>query len=252
MMEDYTQRFTGRAEAYSSYRPTYPKQFLDILNKEANFDSTKIVADIGSGTGILSKLFLENGNRVFSVEPNDDMRSVAGSNLGHFQRFASIKGTAENTTLEDRSVDLISVGQALHWFDSKRSWKEFSRIIKRGGYLCILYNDRKTDDASGIMQRYEEIIDKHARNKPNLERVEDDILSKFFSGWSFKKFSISNEQVLDFEGLVGRVCSASYMPQQNQQGFSEVKRELKDMFSKYQKDNKIMLSYETNIFLGLL
>src|SRR5487761_1149721 len=235
MMEDYTQRFTGRAEAYSSYRPTYPKQFLDILNKEANFDSTKIVADIGSGTGILSKLFLENGNRVFSVEPNDDMRSVAGSNLGHFQRFASIKGTAENTTLEDRSVDLISVGQALHWFDSKRSWKEFSRIIKRGGYLCILYNDRKTDDASGIMQR-----------------VEDDILSKFFSGWSFKKFSISNEQVLDFEGLVGRVCSASYMPQQNQQGFSEVKRELKDMFSKYQKDNKIMLSYETNIFLGLL
>src|SRR5487761_355900 len=252
IMEGYTQRFTGRAETYSRYRPTYPNQFLDVLKKEANFDSNKIVADIGSGTGILSKLFLENGNRVFGVEPNEDMRSVAESNLGHFQRFASIKGTAENTTLEDRSVDLISIAQALHWFDSKRSWKEFSRIIKRGGYLCILYNDRKTDDASGIMQRYEEIIDKHARNKPNLERVEDDILSKFFSGWSFKKFSIPNKQGLGFEGLVGRVCSASYMPQPNQEGFSEAKKELGDMFSKHQEDNKITLSYETNIFLGLI
>jgi ubiquinone/menaquinone biosynthesis C-methylase UbiE len=252
MIEDYTQRFTGRAEAYSKYRPSYPKQVLNILEKEMSFDSSKIVADVGSGTGILSRLFLENGNRVFGVEPNDDMRSIAESSLARFQRFISIKGSAGNTTLEDRSVDLISVAQALHWFDPEKSWNEFKRITKQGGYLCILYNDRKIDSGSGIMKRYEEIIERYVRNKPKTERVENDNLSKFFSGWSFRKFSIPNEQTLEFEGLVGRVCSASYMPRQSEENFLEMKRELEDMFSKYQKDNKITLSYDTNIFLGLI
>jgi ubiquinone/menaquinone biosynthesis C-methylase UbiE len=249
-MEDFTQRFTGRAETYSRYRPTYPKHVFDILEKEANFDPSKIVADVGSGTGILSKLFLANGNKVFGVEPNDDMRKIAESSLAGFQKFVSIKGTAENTMLEDQSVDLITVAQALHWFDPERSWKEFRRIAKQVGYLCILYNDRKKDDASEVMQRYEDVIDKYASNKPKLERIEDEILSKFFSEWSFRKFSIANQQILDFAGLLGRVSSASYMPQPKENEFSAVEKELKDVFDKYQKDNKIMLSYNTNIFLG--
>jgi SAM-dependent methyltransferase len=161
-------------------------------------------------------------------------------------------GTAEDTTLRDQSIDLITVAQALHWFNPERSWKEFKRIAKAGGgYLCVIYNDRKKD-GTGIMQIYEEIIQKYAKNKPKLEQIEDDNLSKFFVQWSFKKFSIPNLQILDFNGLVGRVSSASYMPQPQDREFLSIERELKDVFDKYQDDGKVTLYYDTNIFLGLI
>src|SRR6266849_3318238 len=117
MSADFAERFTGRAAAYSKYRPGYPAEILNVLNSEIAFDQGKTVADIGSGTGLLSKLFLQNGNTVFGVEPNDEMRSFAKQSFSGFPNFVSVKGSAENTTLQDFSVDLVTVGQALHWFD---------------------------------------------------------------------------------------------------------------------------------------
>jgi ubiquinone/menaquinone biosynthesis C-methylase UbiE len=115
--EDYTWRFAGKADSYSKYRPSYPERVLSVLKEKTSFDSSKIVADVGSGTGILSRLFLENGNTVYAIEPNEDMRSKAELALARFPNFHSVKGSAEDTTLEERSVDLITVAQALHWFD---------------------------------------------------------------------------------------------------------------------------------------
>lgn len=249
-MEDYTQRFTGRAEAYSKYRPTYPQGVLDILKEKIHFDSSKVVADIGSGTGILSKLFLEHGNRVFGVEPNADMRNKAESSLAGFPNFISLNGTAENTSLKDRSVDLISIGQALHWFDPVKSWKEFGRIMNQNGWLCVLYNDRKSENYSGIMKNYESIVRKYSRNRPRMERIEGDALCKFFPTWVFEKYLLPNEQTLDFEGLIGRLSSASYMPQPEEDQFMSMKNEIKEIFDEYQVDNKITLFYVTNVFLG--
>lgn len=251
-MEDFTQRFTGRAKAYSRYRPTYPKAVLEILRKEANFDSCKIVADIGSGTGILTRLFLENGNQVYAVEPNDEMRSFAEQSLSRFPDFVSVQGTAENTRLKDQSVDLISVGQALHWFDPEKSQKEFVRILRASGHLCVIYNDRKSDENSGIMGDYEKLVNKYSRNRAAVQKVEDENLSKFFGGWSFKKFTLPNYQYLDFEGLLGRVGSASYMPQPEEQAYASMKSEVRGLFEKYQKDHQVTLYYETNLFLGSL
>lgn len=251
-MEDFTQRFTGRAQLYSKYRPTYPKAILDILRNEVRFDQYKIVADVGSGTGILSKIFLENGNRVFAVEPNDDMRSFAESDLSRFPNFVSVKGRAEKTTLEDQSIDLVTIGQALHWFDPEQSRKEFLRILRRHGHLCVLYNDRKKVEDSGIMKSYEQIVNKYARDRAPLQKVEDENLSRFFNEWSFKKFTVENYQSLDFEGLLGRVDSASYMPQPDEQSFVQMKNDLKSMFEKYQRENHVTLYYETSLFLGTL
>ena len=146
MSEDFIHRFTGRASDYSMHRPEYPRQILDILKTEGGFDQNKTVADIGSGTGLLSRLFLQNGNKVFCVEPNDEMRSFAEQDLSRFPNFVSIKGRAEDTTLKDSSVDLVTVGQALHWFDHELAKKEFERILRNNRDVCIVYNDRSEKD----------------------------------------------------------------------------------------------------------
>ena len=158
MAEDFTKRFTGRASFYSTSRPNYPRRILNILRSEIDFDETYTVADIGSGTGLLSQLFLEKGNRVLAVEPNDEMRTMAEKNLGKFRRFLSRRGTAEHTGLESGSVDLVIVGQALHWFDREASSREFARILKTNGHVCIVYNDRNNKDS--FMKDYDQIVKK--------------------------------------------------------------------------------------------
>src|SRR5712664_2431192 len=171
MSEDFTSRFTGRALFYLTSRPSYPGRILDILRSEIGFDQTKVVADIGSGTGLLSELFLTNGNRVIGVEPNDDMRNSAEKNLSKFPKFLSVRGTAERTSLESASVDLVSVGQALHWFDGEAASKEFSRILKSNAHVCIVYNDRTNEDS--FTKEYDQIVRKYARDRANVPKIDD-------------------------------------------------------------------------------
>jgi SAM-dependent methyltransferase len=129
-----TERFSGRAEGYAKYRPGYPGEVLGLLEERCGFDRVWIVADVGSGTGNLARLFLENGNAVYGVEPNEEMRGAGERALASYERFVSLAGTAEATTLPDGSVDLVSAGQAFHWFDRERTREEFRRILKPGGW----------------------------------------------------------------------------------------------------------------------
>ena len=117
MVSDPRERFSGRAEYYSKYRPNYPVSILQYLERELGLSRNAVVADIGSGTGIFAELLLRNGNRVFGVEPNDDMRTIAESTLSSYENFTSIKGSAEHTTLPAASVDYVTAAQSFHWFD---------------------------------------------------------------------------------------------------------------------------------------
>src|SRR5438445_11892407 len=160
MAEDFTRRFTGRALFYSTSRPSYPMRILDILRTEIGFDRTFVVADVGSGTGLLSELFLTNGNHVIGVEPNDDMRIFAEKRLSQFLKFLSVRGRAERTSLETAIIDLVTVGQALQWFDSEAASKELASILIQNGHVCIVYNHRNNEDCfmkecDRSMSRYE-------------------------------------------------------------------------------------------------
>jgi ubiquinone/menaquinone biosynthesis C-methylase UbiE len=251
MTEDYTRRFTGRASFYSTSRPTYPHQILDILKSEIGFDQTKVVADIGSGTGLLSELFLTNGNRVIGVEPNDDMRNSAEKNLSKFPKFLSVRGTAERTSLESASVDLVSVGQALHWFDGEAASKEFSRILKSNAHVCIVYNDRTNEDS--FMKEYDQIVRKYARDRANVPKIDDAYLSGLFRNGKYSRYSLSHEQFLDFEGLLGRMSSASYMPgPSDEEQFAVLREDVVRVFKTYEKLSKIRMLYDTTVFLGKL
>ena len=244
-----TKRFSKHAEYYAKYRPGYPPEVLAILHREIGFDQRYVVADVGAGTGILTKVFLDNGNKVFAVEPNDDMRSYAERDLAAFKNFVSVRGTAERTTLAARSIDLIAVGQALHWFDPVRAAKEFSRISKPGGRLCVIHNVRTMD--APFMRAYRGLVKRNERHMADAPGVNEGYMSRFFRSGRFSKFSAPNEQVLDYEGLLGRFASASYMPTpEDGERYAKFEKAVRKLFNSYESGGKVRLAYQTNVFIG--
>ena len=141
-MSSSTERFTTRAENYAKYRPTYPPEVIELMRSECGLTADAVVADVGSGTGILSELLLKNGNKVIGVEPNEAMRTAGAELLRTYPKFTSVAGSAEATTLPSASVDLITAGQAFHWFDASAARKEFARVLKPKGFVVLIWNDR--------------------------------------------------------------------------------------------------------------
>ena len=137
-----TQRFSTRVENYIRYRPRYPKEILEFLKTDCGLTRASVIADVGSGTGFLAELFLMNGNKVFGVEPNDAMHEAGKRLMQQFRDFESIAGTAESTSLPNASVDFITAGQAFHWFCREGCRTEFERILRRDGWVVLVWNDR--------------------------------------------------------------------------------------------------------------
>jgi ubiquinone/menaquinone biosynthesis C-methylase UbiE len=186
---------------------------------------------------------------VIGVEPNDEMRIFAEKSLGRFPKFLSVKGTAERTSLEATTIDLVTVGQALHWFDCEAASREFQRILKPKGRACIVYNDRNNEDS--FMMDYDQIVTKYARDRANVPNIDDDYLSRFFRRGKYSRFSLSNEQLLDFEGLLGRMTSASYIPSpSDEKQFAVLREDVARVFKKHEKLGKIRMLYDTAVILG--
>jgi SAM-dependent methyltransferase len=250
-MTDPTQRFTGRVESYLKYRPSYPRAVLDLLAAECDLTSGSIVADVGSGTGILSTLFLENGNRVLGVEPNPEMRAAAEELVGGHPRFESVAGTAEATTLEDASVDFVTAGQALHWFDSERARKEFERILRSGGWAVLIWNLRRKD-ATPFLAAYERLLEAYRTDRGEVEiwRQDEGMADALFGPGSFERAAFDNQQVLDLDGLKGRLSSVSYVPAQGEPGSETMLREVEKIFNEHQTDGTVTVEYDTKVYYG--
>ncbi len=247
-MTDTVERFSNRVENYVKYRPGYPNEVLDLFRDEMNLRENSVVADIGSGTGISAHLFLENGNKVFGVEPNTLMRKAAEDFLHGFPKFKSVDGTAENTRLPDNSVDFIIAAQAFHWFDKEKTRPEFNRILRVNGFVALIWNERQLD-SNLFLRNYEELLKKFGTDyeKVRHDKIDKEILKVFFQS-DFSSKSCLNAQVLDFEGLKGRMLSSSYMPSETDARFEPMVIELWRLFEKYAKSGKIQLLYNTNIF----
>lgn len=251
-MANTVERFSNRVANYVKYRPGYPKEILRFLRDELNLQPFSMIADIGSGTGILTKLFLENGNTVYGVEPNAAMRAAAEEFLKDFPNFRSVDGTSENTMLPDQSIDFVTAAQAFHWFDAERTRPEFARILKEGGSVALVWNERRLD-ANEFLREYEKFLLEFGHDYANVrhENVTDDKLRDFFQG-DFDNATFENKQIFDFEGLQGRVLSSSYMPTETDPRFEEMTKSLRRLFTKYQETGRITVSYDTNIYYGQL
>ncbi len=244
------ERFSNRVENYVKYRPTYPKQVLDLFRGEMNLQNDSTIADIGSGTGISAKLFLENGNTVFGVEPNAAMREAAENFLQGFPNFKSINGTAENTNLENKSVDFVVAAQAFHWFDRAKTRNEFKRILRDKGFIALMWNERQLD-STAFLRDYERLLIKFGTDYETVrhENITKETLQDFFqTDFEYKTFP--NVQTVDFEGLKGRMLSASYMPTAENLRFSEMLENLESLFAQHAENGRIEILYDTNIFYG--
>lgn len=245
-------RFSNRVENYVKYRPSYPKEVLEFLRDELNLTENSVIADIGSGTGISSKIFLENGNKVFGVEPNAAMRHAAEEFLKDFSLFTSVDGTAENTNLLDNTVDFVVAAQAFHWFDKTETPREFRRIARQNGVVALIWNERQLD-TNAFLRDYENLLQKYGSD---YEKVRHDNLDKkifeeaFQSDFSVKTFL--NVQTVDFEGLKGRILSSSYMPSETDALYEPMIAELRRLFDNHAESGKIQILYNTNIFYSRL
>ncbi len=240
-------RFSSRVENYIKYRPSYPLEIIDFLKEEKILTEDYIIADIGSGTGILTKLFLDNGNRVYGIEPNKDMRNAAEKNLQNYTNFSSLEGSAESTGLEDNCINLIIAGQAFHWFDVEEAKREFKRILKPNGNVALIWNNRgKT--GSDFDRSYENFILKYGTDYKEVRKNEKNV-DLFFN---YQKETFYNFQELDFTSYKGRVLSSSYIPLADNPIFPEMILELEDLFNLHQRNGIIRIEYDTELYLGKL
>ncbi len=251
-MTDPRQRFSSRADIYARYRPGYPSEILKLLQQECGLTPYSVVADIGSGTGILAQMFCAYGNRVYGVEPNQEMRQIAESLLRKYPNFTSVVGTAEATSLPEACADFVTAGQAFHWFERAPTRAEFLRILRPGGWVVLVWNERRLT-STPFMAAYEKLlltygIDytqvRHDRTTPTL--------GPFFAPGENRYRAFANQQVLDFDGLKGRLVSSSFMPQEGHPCYDGMIAALGGLFAAHQVNGHVTLEYETKVFYGRL
>ncbi|WP_395751944.1 class I SAM-dependent methyltransferase [Prosthecobacter sp.] len=244
------QRFSDRVENYVRYRPSYPQEVIAMLQREAGLVPQSVVADVGSGTGISAELFLRAGNGVHAVEPNREMREAAERLLAHFPNFHSVAASAQETTLADASVDFIVAAQAFHWFNTPETRAEFTRILKPGGRVVLIWNERKLD-ATPFLQAFEQLLLTFGTDYTAIrhENVNADALSAFFQG-AYVTHTFANEQRFDFEGLKGRLLSSSYAPAEGQPRHEEMLAELRRIFEAYEVSGQVCFEYDTRVHVG--
>ncbi|HVX83703.1 MAG TPA: class I SAM-dependent methyltransferase [Phycisphaerae bacterium] len=242
-----TRRFSVRVSDYIKYRPGYPPALLEDLRARQLLTPRTRIADIGSGTGLLAKLFLEAGNGVIGIEPNADMRAAGDAFLAEFPAFGSREGTAEATGLADRSIDLIVAGQAFHWFDQPRTRAEFERILAPGGGVALVWNERLTH--SPFLQAYEALVHTYATDYTKIDhrRITDDVLREFFAPHPMRITSHPNSQRFDFQALRGRLLSSSYAPLPGDPRHEPMLESLRRLFDEHQSAGCVAFDYLTKM-----
>jgi len=248
-----TERFSDRVAEYVLYRPDYPVAMLEWLQREHGVNPHWWVADVGAGTGISSKLFLDGGYRVIAVEPNEPMRHAADQWLGDNERFRAIDGRATATGLDEVSVDLIVVAQAFHWFDQAAARREFQRILRPNGLVAVIWNSRRLV-GTPFLEGYEVLLKTYGTDYTSVaERYGDEPQMRAWFGDGYRGMGrFDHGQLLDFDGLRGRLMSSSYAPRAGHPQHEPMLHALQKLFDSCAVNGRISFDYDTVIYVGTL
>lgn len=248
---DVKSRFSNRVDNYVKYRPGYPAEAIDYLYASLGFASGSRIADIGSGTGIFTRLLLERGSFVTALEPNADMRAAAEREHGDHPQFRSEPGSAEATGLSDAAVDFIVCAQSFHWFDREATRVEFKRILKPGGLAVLIWNTRLTT-GTPFLDDYERLLRTYGTDYDHvhMRHATETDLDAFFKSGTFRQARFRNAQRFDVSGLLGRLLSSSYIPVPGDPRYEPMAAEAKRLFGRHERDGWVDMAYETEIYAG--
>lgn len=245
-----TERFTTRAEDYARHRPSYPPGAIDLLAERCGLGAGARVADLGSGTGILTGLLLARAAEVFAVEPNEAMRSAAEAQLTGQPGLHSVPGSAEATTLPPASIDLVVAGQAFHWFEVVAARAELLRILRPGSWAALLWNERPPQPTA-FLAEYDALLTQHAPEYTRIVASRADVRTMGeYLGAGMEVRTFPNQQILAFEGLKGRLMSSSYAPQKGGPGYEPMMARLHALFERHATSGRVVMPYETLVYFG--
>jgi SAM-dependent methyltransferase len=223
-----------------------------LLQRECGLSADSTVADIGSGTGFLSKLFLNLGCRVIGVEPNTAMRQAGEKLLAQYPRFTSLDARAEQTGLADASVDLVAAGQAFHWFAAAEARQEFHRILQPPRWVALIWNEREV--TGGFLTGYEALLHRYAPDYAKVDHRQIDAtrITAFFGHHNWKLATFRNVQKFDRTGVLGRLHSSSYAPTPGTPNYDPLVSELDSLFEAHHHNGQIDFLYQTTLYYGTL
>ena len=248
---DSKKRFSRRVDFYVRYRPTYPRALLQHLQGVAELAADATIADVGSGTGLSTKLFLDAGYTVYGIEPNREMRDASVDFLSAYDHYEAVNGSAEATTLAAESVDLVVAGQAFHWFDPAAFRQEVQRILKSSRQAALFWNSRPFT-ATPFLQAYEQLLKDYAHNYAMVEhrKSKDETLAIFYGSAGYQEATFANDLVYDRQALIGRALSSSYTPLEDHPNHDLLMQGLHDTFDRYQENGTVTMPYQTNLYWG--
>jgi ubiquinone/menaquinone biosynthesis C-methylase UbiE len=243
-----TKRFSTKAEKYVEYRPDYPSELIQYFNNTINLKG-KCIADVGAGTGILTKLLLDNGNMVFAIEPNDNMRVNGMKFLHDYKGVTFVASNAERIQLRDECADVVMVAQAFHWFDASKAAKEFSRILKKDGYTILLWNELNNDE-DGFNKEYQKLFNLYSEEYRTIKHeIELEVIENAFWPNKLEQIIFDNRQVLERSQFIGRLLSSSFSPNEADATYLNFLNDADLIFKKFQKDGFITIEYNTIVLI---
>lgn len=240
-------------ESYRRFRPRYPDAVVALLESECGLTAGATIADVAAGTGLLAELFAAHGYAVVAVEPNEEMRAVCETLAGQYPQLRCVGGAAEATGLASHSFELITVGQALHWFNLDRARAEFARILRPDSWCAVIYNERRLG-GDGFHDGYDRLLREFGIDYEVVQRqhLTPERVQGFFAPCEMRRAVFPNAQLLTLEALEGRVVSSSYMPKAGLPRYDAMRDAIARLFETYQESGCVRLEYECSVSYGRL
>lgn len=238
--------FSSQAQNYRNYRPTYPKAMVELIFSQLK---SPVVADFGSGTGKLSGLLIDNAKTLYSIEPNRKMRQYAEEFLGNCANYISLAASAENTTLPDSCVDIITAAESFHWFDNENTHSEMRRILKKNGYVFLIWNvfggNDYDDEILQLKTAYRAKKNQKTSGIPYEQRA-----TNLFGMGNYNVSEYGNSLLQTLDEFRGGMLSTSFAPEKGTVDYVNFTADVEEIFNKYSINGKLKTTITTVCYWG--